>query len=100
MNSSCRSAAEKSPKPKCLRACRRMYAPKWRGALWRVAWRRRAFTFSETGSPMRAGVHLRRFHVGPTWSRNSPGRPLRDAADLQIKLALLRIGEVAEFAVQ
>ena len=27
------------------------------------------------------------------------GTPIRDAADLQIKLALLRIGEVAEFAV-
>ena len=27
------------------------------------------------------------------------GTPVRDAADLQIRLALLRIGEVAEFAV-
>jgi hypothetical protein len=25
------------------------------------------------------------------------GRPVRDAADLQLRLALLRIGEVAEF---
>ena len=27
------------------------------------------------------------------------GTPVRDAADLHIRLALLRIGEVAEFAV-
>lgn len=27
------------------------------------------------------------------------GTPVRDAADLQLRLALLRIGEVAEFAV-
>ena len=27
------------------------------------------------------------------------GTPVRDAADLHIKLALLRIGEVAEFAI-
>jgi S1-C subfamily serine protease len=27
------------------------------------------------------------------------GAPVRDAADLHIKLALLRIGEIAEFAV-
>jgi S1-C subfamily serine protease len=27
------------------------------------------------------------------------GAPVRDAADLQLRLALLRIGEVAEFAV-
>jgi S1-C subfamily serine protease len=27
------------------------------------------------------------------------GTPVRDASDLQIRMALLRIGEVAEFAV-